>query len=818
MRANPNVRRWAIASAAVTVALGASQAAFAWRAPSPVPVPSRPAAPTAIQGVVSQTPSISADGKFVVFAGAPPAGDPRSATVYLQDRSDGAITELSPMVEGVPSGGTVWPVLSADGCTVTAITEVPFDQFRDDDAGDRWDVYRTVLPRCDGDGDWALVSASGSGFEVAASGDVSPLYPPAVSGEGSVVAYTRRFSTSAPDVLAVEVVDLSIPLGDPGRTQPVLGTPATAPDGTFRHRGVREPSLSSDGTLLAYTSDAVSALALPEWGSGPQPGGFATSHVFVWDRANPDRNTAVRKVSTPAGPENGDSTSPVLSGDGSTIAFVSTASNLVPGATLPACTPTCLAQVYLLELDGGSIRLGSRVPGDPTLAPVGADAAATQPALDHTGDQLLFVTRATNLFAGRSSTVGGPADGDIVRMVPATGAADRVSVLADGATAAPAANSHPRLSATGRVVVFDTLAGSAFGGPALPGRQVATVTATPSLELAALDMGTVAVTFPGPEWELSIINNGPGAFVPAAVVTDATDFLVSGGTCLAQAGVALAPGGTCTVTLMFMPMVEGLQEATLTVAEAGLELDGPEDTVVVAGTDEDGNEPEPFEATSISTTLTGFGGEPTMAPSPAGPHSRPAVVGGRPAPIPLTVYNRAFHPVKVKRITIEGDAADDFEIVDDLCTGEKVDAAGSCQLSVVFTPTAAGRRAAIVKITTDDGAYTTAIVSGDGHYEPKVATSASTTVAGSRVQVTGAGYAPGVTVTVAWADGHGRTATAVTDETGMFTVEFVVLPTDRPGPRQLVASAGTDQVAVADMLVIAPQRRTGPSSANWPGR
>lgn len=824
MQAIWTTRRRAIVTAVVAVALGGSQGASAARVTTTA-APGRPTVPvadaTSTLPVIGQHPTVSADGRWVAFEGTPPEGDARTTTTFLQDREAGTVEELTPMVDGVPSGNTVWPVISGDGCTVTVTTELPYDLFRDDNEGSRWDVYRTVLPHCDGDGDWELVSAKGAGFETAAGDDTDPRYPVAVSTEGSVVAYTTRFGGADADVASVELVDLSVPLGQAGRTRAVAGTPLTPPAGTFRYHGVREPAMSSDGRFVAFTSDASSALAVPEWGTGPQPGGYAYSNVYVWDRENLDRNTAVRRVSVPAGPDSGDSYSAALSSDGSTVAFVSTATNLVPGATLPACNPTCVPQVYLLALDGGSIRLGSRLPGDPTQPPVGVDAAATQPALDVTGAELVYVTRATNLFPSRASGVGGATDGDIVRTVPALATVERVSTAADGLPVA-AANSHPHLSANGRVVVFDTLAGSAWGST-VAGRQVVAVTTAPSLELADLDMGTVAVTFPGPEWVLNVTNNGPSSFVPAGVAIDQPDFLVSGGTCVEQAGVPVPPGGTCTVTLMFMPMVEGDQEATLTVAEAGVEMEGP-DRTVIAGQEVgengtvNGDAPDPFGSVAITATLTGFGGDPTMAPSPAGAHSRPSLVGARAEPMPFTIYNVAFNPVRVKSVRIQGAAADDFEVVDDECTGSKVDAGESCQLSVAFTPTAAGRRSAIVRVTTDDGAYTTMIVSGDGHYEPRVATSATTIVAGSRVSVTGTGYAPGATVTVTWADGSGRGVTAVTDDTGTFTVELVVLPAARPGARSLVASAGDGQVAVTQVLVVAAGRSAGPASPSWPGR
>ncbi|HUC32412.1 MAG TPA: hypothetical protein VMS14_03365, partial [Ilumatobacteraceae bacterium] len=557
--------------AAALAVLGVTQAAAATRSSSaPLPAIEIPTRVTSVEQTVSTTPTTSADGRLVAYAGAPldPA-DTRSSTVYLLDRADGSTRELTPLLDGVRSGASLWPVVSADGCTVTIISEMSFDLFRDDDEGSRWDVYRTVLPQCGGGGDWELVSATnGSGFGAAAGDDVNPLYPPAVSGEGSLVAYTRQFSPIAPDVSGVELVDLTVPVGDPGRSQPLAGSPAAAPESTFRYHGVREPAMSTDGTIIAFTSDANAAAPLPDWGSGPQPGGYATSNVYVWNRADLNPATAVRRVSVPTGAETGDSSAPAVSGDGSRVAFVSNAINLVAGAALPACTPECVPQVYLVDLATGAIRLGSRVPGDPATAPTGANAAALQPALDQAGEELAFVTRATNLFASHSPAVGGPTDGDIVVAVPDTGEARRASTP-DGATPAPAANSHPRLSANGRVVVFDTLAGAAYGHPGVSGRQVVVVGQDPALDLADLDMGTVAVTFPGPEWFLVVRNDGPSSFVPAEVTTDSEDFLISGGTCMENAGTPVPPGGTCTVNLMFMPAKEGRQAATLTVAEAG---------------------------------------------------------------------------------------------------------------------------------------------------------------------------------------------------------------------------------------------------------
>jgi Tol biopolymer transport system component len=761
---------------------------------APVPVVSEPV--PVVQSVVSETPTISSDGRYVVYAGAPLLPeDERASTVFLMDRADDSVVELTTLVDGIRPGNSVFPVISADGCNVVVITEMALDLFRDDDANDRWDVYTLRLPWCKGEfGDWALVSTTrGTGFESSAADDVSPLYPPAISGEGALVAYTHRFSATAPDLTGITVVDLTVPLGDAGRANPVAGTPAEAPDTTFRYHGLREPVLSEDGNVLAFTSDANAASPLGEWGTGPQPGGFAVSHVYVWDRANIDPNTNVRRISVAPGGETGDSGNPAVSGDGNVVAFVSTASNLVPGATLPVCDPECLPQVYLFDRTDGSLTLGSREPGDPTQPPVAANLGATKPALNRSGDELLYVSRSSNLFPTRSSEVGGPLDGDIVVTVPSIGTVQRLSTLLDGITPAPAANSNPKVSANGRIVVFDTLAGAAYGKPPVDGRQIAVVEHPPVLSLSNLDVGTVAVLFPGPEWFLVLANQGPSSFIPALVEVDNPDFLISGGTCVDQIGVPVPPGGVCTVNLMLMPSVPGKIDGTLTIHEYG------------------------FGSQSISAELTGFGGEPALAPSPGGAEARPMVVGGRDEPMVFSVDNVAFNPVRVKSVRIEGSNPDDFQIGTDECTRKGIPASEACTLEVLFVPTASGRRTASVVVTTTDGAYTTMLVSGDAHWEPKLAVSNTTAVAPAKVQVVGAGFSPNTPVWVSWADGAGKPTLVVTDGYGGILADVMLRPNDRAGNRTLVAQTADGQVATADVQVIVPRRGGRSNSPRWPG-
>lgn len=750
-------------------------------------------AAAAVSPAMGEHPSVSADGRLVVFAGPPAAAnDPRTSSVYLRDRALGTTVELTKPLDAIRSGDSVMPVISADGCAVAVVTQFAYDLFRDDDTGDRWDVYLERLPACGGTlGDWSLVSTDlGSGFDAAAADDISPLYPPAITGEGAMVAYTQRFGVDAPDLTRVTVADLTLPLGDPGRTVAVWGTPIGVSQSVFRHLGVREPSISADGSVVVVTSDAD--LVAREWGEGSDPGDFANSHVYVWDRAQLDPALAMRRVSG-AADDAGEAGSPVVSGDGRTVAFVSTSIELVPGADLPECTPQCRSQVYVLDLPTGLMRLASRVPGDQTEPGVGANLGAWAPSLTSTGSEVAFVTRSTNLFPTRSAEAGALGDGDIVVAVPATGEARRMSVLADGVTPAPAANAHPQLSAHGRVLVFDTLAGAAFGGVTAQGRSLAMIDRRPDVSISDLDLGTVVVGFPGPEWYLVVENHGPASFVPALTSVDNPDFLVSGGSCVDRANTPVPPGGTCTVNLMFMPSKPGPADARLTVTEYG------------------------YGATAVSSSLHGFGGEPALAPTPAGNDAGDVEVGAVSEPVSYGVFNIAFTLRAIRSIEVRGRDFLDFRVSLDQCTGTTLEASNGCIVQVQFAPTAAGRRSASIVAIADDGVYTTMLVSGRGHWKPAISVPDPVVLSPSRLTVTGGGFGPNAAVTFAWADGVGRPVTTVSNGYGQVSVQLIVPPGSRPGPRTLVAQTSDGLAATTVVNIRTRPAQGGANSPRWPG-
>ena len=286
----PVMRRWlfAVAGSAAVAVLGLTHAAAQGGLAT-----SLAQGPTvAVESQAGANPSVSSDGRFVVYAGPPrPNGDERASTVWLRDRSNGGEVELTIPQAGVRLGNSVFPVISGDGCYAAVLTEMPFDLFRDDDNDGRWDVYRMKLPSCGGTlNGWELISTDDyRGGDQAAADDIDPRFPPAVSGSwfgDRLHASVRRLATR-PRRRHRRRHDQARRPARPLRTRCRHADRST--EQHLQYAGLREPSVSDDGQFVAFTSDANSSKATADWSSGQIPGDFASSQVYVWDRLNPDR-------------------------------------------------------------------------------------------------------------------------------------------------------------------------------------------------------------------------------------------------------------------------------------------------------------------------------------------------------------------------------------------------------------------------------------------------------------------------------------------------------------------------------------------------
>src|SRR6266581_2130889 len=254
----------------------------------------------------------------------------------------------------------------------------------------------------DPDGDSSRAVLSGDGHVVVFHSTATNLVP-GDPGPGGFHVYWRDLVHRA-----TRQVDVSATGGAPGGP------------GTL-------PAVSEDGRYVAFQSDASNLVA------GVADGNHA-GDVYVRDMAT---GTTVRVASAGGGSPDDVSLRPDISADGRYVAFVSDASNLVPGA------PDANGQrdVYRFDRLTGTIRRVS-------VSTTGGDAsgASTRPAIDDDGRYVVFQSTASNLVAGDSNH-----QTDVFRRDMVTGTTIRVSVgptgtQLTGASTRGATNTNTRAS------------------------------------------------------------------------------------------------------------------------------------------------------------------------------------------------------------------------------------------------------------------------------------------------------------------------------------------------------------------------------------
>lgn len=200
-----------------------------------------------------------------------------------------------------------------------------------------------------------------------------------------------------------------------------LTSSGAEPTGDSQH-----PALSDDGRMVAFQSFAFNLAA------GDSNGAW---DVFVTDRVT--RLTTLVSAAANGTIGNGPSVQPSISGDGTRIAFASTASNLVPSDT------NGVQDVFVRNLQTGTIRLVSRLPQGAL-----GNANSRRPALSGNGRWIAFESLSSNLVAGSGQNGASILVADL-----ATGALELVSVSNFGV---PANNSSsiPCISRDGSRIAF----------------------------------------------------------------------------------------------------------------------------------------------------------------------------------------------------------------------------------------------------------------------------------------------------------------------------------------------------------------------------
>jgi hypothetical protein len=204
------------------------------------------------------------------------------------------------------------------------------------------------------------------------------------------------------------------------------------------------------------------------------------------------------------------------------------------------------------------------------------------------------------------------------------------------------------------------------------------------------DFGTVVTGSSSSTVDFTLTNTGG---VPTGTIShtfggaDAAEFSVTSSTC---AGAPLAGGASCTITVRFNAASAGAKTATLDVTDGTL---------------------------TASATLSANGVAPgAIVIEPSTRDYGNSSIGVATGATTFTVRNTGGAATGVLTVAVAGTNPADFPIVagGDGCSGATLAAMGTCTIAVQFNPTAAGARAATLRVQGTPGGTATSALTGTG--------------------------------------------------------------------------------------------------------
>jgi Tol biopolymer transport system component len=319
---------------------------------------------------LSEDASVSDDGNLVAFTSTASnlvTGDTNGAAdVFVRDRAAGTTTRVSVSTggaEGLGVSGT--PSISGDGRFVAFSSGAANLVTGDSDGVTDVFVRDRVASTTE------LVSRP-SGTSSLANGASTA---PAVSGDGAKVAFQSvATNLAAGDTNAVSDVFVR------DRSGTTTTRASVADDETQADGPSSAPAISADGATVAFASDATDLVG------GADTNG--STDVFV-RRLTPATTTRV-SVTTGGAQVTGRSFGPSISGDAASVAFVSSAPDVVPGDTNGA-------NDAFVRDGSATVRRASAPPaGGPGNGPVTSPSAV----VSTNGDAVAFASAATDLVTG----------------------------------------------------------------------------------------------------------------------------------------------------------------------------------------------------------------------------------------------------------------------------------------------------------------------------------------------------------------------------------------------------------------------------------
>lgn len=321
--------------------------------------------------------AVSADGRYVAFSSIAQnltADDVSGWHVYLRDRETRTTTLVS-----YPSPESAWgssvdgnAVISGDGRYIAFVSTN--SQLVPNDLNGSADIF--LYDRIDNS--IKRVSVASDGTEACGCSCAWPdtcngceLYRvnshPSISADGRYIAFTS-FSYNfvggdipdTPDVFVHDQIS--------GETTII----SRADDGNFGNAESGEPSISADGNAIAFSSKASNLVV------GDYNGQL---DVFVWCREPNDITRA--SVASDGAEGNSFSTDPVISEDGTLVAFTSGATNLASGDT-----NGFINDIYLRDM-------GYRTT---SILSSGLAGGGSRPAISDAGEHVSFTSGTDDIY------------------------------------------------------------------------------------------------------------------------------------------------------------------------------------------------------------------------------------------------------------------------------------------------------------------------------------------------------------------------------------------------------------------------------------
>jgi thiol-disulfide isomerase/thioredoxin/cytochrome c553 len=208
------------------------------------------------------------------------------------------------------------------------------------------------------------------------------------------------------------------------------------------------------------------------------------------------------------------------------------------------------------------------------------------------------------------------------------------------------------------------------------------VTAAPAASLAPASLSFAGTTVGQSSAALSttLTNSGNAALNISAIGVggaNASEFAITGGSC--SAGGSVAAGANCNVQLVFTPAAPGARSAALNISHNAT---GGSSSATLSGT---GNAVA-AATIAVSANALNFGALVTASASPLQS---------------ITVHNAGQAPLTFSSIGLSGANAGIFTLGGSCSTSAALAAGGSCTVTVLATPTAAGAFAANLNLASN---------------------------------------------------------------------------------------------------------------------